>query len=400
MHKTRAKSALELTGSLIERFGPRLTGSQACLDTADSLLKAATGTSDKAWTEDFTVHPGAFLGFIKVMVIIYLLSAPILFILPVLSAGLMSVGMAILILGFFLYREILDPFFPARTGRNVIAVLEPSGPAKRQLIVSGHHDSAFVFRFYVDQPEKYSFRVLGGIGVFVVLWIVAMVLMITMPGSLVRAVAAVLFCASFILVYPLWGFAGKEGTPGAGDNLVASAVALEVLKEFYDRRKADNSLVGTRLVFVSFDSEEAGLRGARAWSRSHADLITGLPTWHYNMDCIYTAKESRFLTSDINGSVKLSSTLANVCAEAAAESGVSAKVEPIAFLTGGTDAAETARKGVKSTTLIAMQWSNQERSSVYHTPQDTVSAVEPRAVELAIQVGIRLAERLDSGELD
>jgi aminopeptidase YwaD len=400
MLSTRTKSAIELTGKLIDRLGPRLTGSKACLESADALLGVAAGSSDTAYAEDFKVHPGAFLGFIRVMVVLYLASAPALYFAPIASAALTSVGMAILIFGFFLYRHVLDPFYPARIGRNVTAILEPTGPVKRQLIVSGHHDSAHVFRFYVDQPEKYSQRIYGGIGSFVALWVASLALTLIMPTPIVRLVTAILFTLDFVLVLPLWGFAGKEGTPGAGDNLAASAVAVELLAEFHSRRKAGDGLTGTRLVFVSFDAEEAGLRGAHAWSRTHAGLIGEFPTWHYNMDCIYRAGETRFLTSDINGSVQLSAPLARVCAEIAAEAGVQAKVEPIAFLTGGTDAAETSRMGAHATTFMAMQWSNEERSSVYHTPNDTLSAVEPEAVELAIMVGTRLAERLDNGELD
>ncbi len=400
MRDTRAKAALDLTGKLIERFGPRLAGSEASLGCADALLAEARGAADKALAEDFRVHPGAFLGFIRVLVVLYLVSAPALFFAPALSAVLMTVGIGILVFGFFLYREVLDPFFPGRTGRNVTAILEPVGPAKRQLIVSGHHDSARVFNFYIDRPEKYSLRVYGGIGSFVVLWIASLAVAVLAPGPWVRAAVTISFCLDFLLVVPLWNFAGSEGTPGAGDNLAASAVALELLREFRARRDAGRGLAGTRLLFVSFDAEEAGLRGARAWAKAHAAEIAGLPTFHYNMDCVYKAADARFLTSDINGSVKLSVPLAQACAAAAREAGVTAAVEPIAFLTGGTDAAETAKAGVRATTLIAMKWSNEERSGGYHTPSDDLSAVEPAAVELALAVGVRLTERLDAGDLD
>lgn len=400
MYEERAKAALELTGRLIDRFGPRLAGSKACLECADTLLWEAGKSADKAQAEDFSVHPGAFLGFIRVLVVLYLISAPCLYFAAPLSAILTSAGLAILVFGFFLYKEVLDPFYPAKKGRNVVATLEPKGELKRQLVISGHHDSAKVFRFYVDRPERYAARVYGGIGSFVALWAGSLALAIAAPGPIIRAVAAIAFCLDFILVSPLWGFAGKEGTPGAGDNLAASAVALGLLEEFRARRDAGKGLSGTRIVFVSFDAEEAGLRGARAWARSRAEELSSLPTWHYNMDCLYKAADARFLTSDINGSVTLSKPLAEACAAEAAKAGVEAKVEPIAFLTGGTDAAETAKAGAKATTLIAMRWSNAERSGGYHTPSDDLSAVEPAAVELAFRVGAALAERLDTGELD
>lgn len=400
MHEQHARAALDFTARLIDRFGPRLAGSEACLGCADALLEEAKPHADSAAAEDFRTHPGAFLGFIRVLVALFLLSVLALPLLPWLSAALMSAGMAILVLEFFLYKELIDPFYPARKGRNVSAVLEPSGPVARQLLISGHHDSARIFNFYVHQPEKYAIRVYGGIGSFAVLWLASLALSLANAPPPMLAIAALAFLADFALVLPLWRFAASEGTPGAGDNLVASATALEILKEFKARRDGGRGLKGTRIIFISFDAEEAGLRGARAWARDNAALLRAAPSWHYNMDCIYSAHDARFLTSDINGSVPLSAPLAQACARAAREAGVEAAVEPIAFLTGGTDAAETAKAGARATTLIAMQWSNEERSSVYHTPADDISAVEPAAVELAISVGLSLAERLDTGELD
>ena len=59
----------------------------------------------------------------------------------------------------------------------------------------------------------------------------------------------------------LWFFEGKEGSPGAGDNLIASSVGIELASYFSSERKNGNPLEHTRIVFASFDGEEAGLRG-------------------------------------------------------------------------------------------------------------------------------------------
>lgn len=394
--KARVAAALDLTKRLIERHGPRLAGSEASRLCADELAHEAKAAADSVAVADFAVRPGAFLGFIRLLVVLYALGVIALPFAASASAFLASVGVAVLVLEFFLYREPLDPFFPRRVGRNVHAVLEPSGRAERQLMVSGHHDSARVFNFYIDRPERYAARVYGGMGSFAAFWLASLALATLGAGQAARIVAAVLFAAGFALVAPLWRFAGKEGTPGAGDNLVASAIALEIMREFRSRRDSGAGLKRTRLIFASFDAEEAGLRGARAWVRANRRLLGELPTWHYNMDCVYSAEHARFLTSDVNGSVKLDEGLARDCAAAAEAEGFAAKVEPIAFLTGGTDAAETAKAGVRSTTLIAMPWSNDERSAAYHTPSDTIEAVSTRAVELALKVGIRIAEHLDS----
>lgn len=400
MYEKEASRALETTRGIIERLGARLAGSPASLAAAEELAGLAAPHADSVSKEDFAVSPGAFLGFIKVMVVLYAASCLALPFAPWASAAALALGLLVLVLEFFLYREFIDPFYPRKAGRNVTAVLEPRGEARRQVVVSGHHDSARVFHFYVDRPELYSFRLYGGMGAYVAFSFAAAGLALLGAGRPLLVGGSVLFAALFALVAPLWNFARKEGTPGAGDNLAASAAALELLRLFRERRDAGRGLESTRLVFASFDAEEAGLRGARAWARARAAELAATPTWNYNMDCLYAAEDARFLSSDLNGSVRLSSRAAEACAEAARRRGVAAPVEPIAFLTGGTDAAELAKRGARATTLIGMKWSNEARGASYHTPGDRVEAVSPAVLELAIGVGADFIERLDSGELD
>ncbi|MCP5453089.1 MAG: M28 family peptidase [Spirochaetaceae bacterium] len=397
MHKERAKAAHAFMSGIIERHGPRLPGSEASRKAAEELRAAAAEAGDEAGVQEFRLSPGAFFGYLKAMIAAYAVAALFLAPAPWLSFVLLALGAAALVLEFFLYREFLDPVFPKARGVNVWASLEPSGPVERQLVVSGHHDSAPIFNFFVDRPELYSRRVYGAMGAYAAFLVGSLVVAVAVPSIVFRAVIAAAFALGFMLVAPLWRFVAKEGTPGAGDNLAASVAALEILREFRSRRDAGKGLKGTRVVFASFDAEEAGLRGARAWAE--ANLPAEVPTYAYNMDCIYTTDEARFLSTDINGSVTMSAPLASACSAIAAELGATVPVMPIAFLAGGTDAAELAKRGAKATTLIAMPWSNDDRSPSYHTPDDVPAAVGLPALELAIDVGVRLAERLDSGEL-
>ena len=406
MYKARAKNALDFASGIIDAFGPRLAGSDACAKAAGALRERLESVCGSATIEDFEVHPGAFLGFIKVLVVAYGTAAACLAFAPLVSAILGSASMVVLVFGFLLYREVLDPFFPRREGHNVVGVLEPSGEVKRQLILSGHHDSARIFNFYIDRPELYARRINGGIGSVAALWlasiIVALVsgLAIGTPlfgFDILRAAAALLFLALLPLVLPLWKFASNEGTPGAGDNLAASAIALEIMAEFAKRRDEGRGLVHTRLVFASFDAEEAGLRGARAFAKRRKAEFATLPSYGYNMDCVYALSDLSMLESDLNGSIKLDKEATGRLAALAAGEGLPSKTKPIAFLTGGTDAAELAAAGVHATSVIAMQWGNDARSSSYHTPRDMIDAVDPAAVEALIRLGTRFAESLDEG---
>ena len=405
MYTKRAEAALDFTRKIVEAFGPRLTGSEACGSAADSILEEAKPFADMSQIERFTVHPGAFLGFIKVLVVFYIVAAVGLVFVPLASALLNTLSICILVFGFFLYREILDPFFPKVEGKNVVAVLEPEGKAEAQLILSGHHDSAKIFNFYVNRPELYSRKVYGGIGSVVLQWLLS-IIVTAVSGwgigtpvfgfDLLRLLTGLTFLAALPLVLPLWGFAANEGTPGAGDNMAATAIALEVFKEFAERRKAGKRLKRTRLVFASFDAEEAGLRGARAFARQRKEEFAALPSYGYNMDCIYTVEDLRILTSDLNDFVKLDAGAAERLAALAADEGIKAPKAPLAFLTGGTDAAELQAAGARAASLVAMRWGNDARANAYHTPADTIDAVDPAAVEALIRLGIRFAEDIDA----
>lgn len=404
MYTRQASAALQFTKKIVEAFGPRLTGSEACGRAAERILEEAKPFADRAEVERFEVHPGAFLGFIKVLVVFYAVAAVSLAVAPLASAVLSSFGIFILVFGFFLYKAVLDPFFPKVEGKNVVAVLEPEGKAEAQLILSGHHDSARIFNFYVDRPELYSRRVYGGIGSVVALWLASIAVAIVSGWALgtplvgfdfLRAVAAPVFLAALPLVLPLWRFASDEGTPGAGDNLAASAIALEIFKEFSARRAAGAGLKRTRLVFASFDAEEAGLRGARAFSRRRKAEFAALPSYAFNMDCIFNLADLHVLVSDLNNFIPLDPEVASRLATLAAEEGFSVPKAPLAFLTGGTDAAELQAAGVKAGSLVAMRWGNDARANAYHTPADTVEAVDPAAVEALIRLGVRFAEDID-----
>jgi aminopeptidase YwaD len=394
-----AKRALEFTARIIDEGGPRLAGSEACKAAARALEVEAAAIGDRASIERFTVHPGAFLGFIRVLVVLYAVAAPLLAFVPWASAALAALAAAILVLQFFLYKELIDPFYPAREGVNVVAVLEPRLEAKRQLIVSGHHDSARIFNFYVDRPELFARRIDLGIGSVALLLIASIALAAAGAPASARIAAAALFVLGFLLVAPLWRFASDVGTPGAGDNLVASAAALEIIRELRARRDAGKGLESTRVVFASFDAEEAGLRGARAFAAARRLEFASLPSFAYNMDCVYRKDKLTFLTTDLNGSVRLDAALAKLGLSLAAAAGAQARALPIAFLTGGTDAAELAKAGVRTASLMGMDWSGSVRESAYHTPADTVDAVESAAISAAIDIGVALALELDAGRL-
>lgn len=397
-----AEAALRLAGRLIDAIGPRPSGSAASRQAADVLHAEAAPFADRVWSEDFPVHPGAFLGWIRLLVLLYIAGVVLLWLEVFwLAALLATAGIVILVGQFFFYRELLDRFYPRQTGRNVLAVVEPAGEARGQLIISGHHDSARIFNFLASRPALYPWRVTGGLAIYALFVLLSWLLTLwTLFGGAApgwSTAAAALFSLLLLWVGQLWWFASAQSTPGAGDNLASTAVAWEALRHLAGEKAAGRPLQHLRVIAASWDAEEAGLRGARAWvKRATGDDRLSLPTWNLNLECLYDEREFFLLTSDVNGTVPLSLKLAGQCQRLLASRGREVPVKPIAFLTGGTDAGELARGGAQATTLIGMPWGNTNRSNVYHTPADLLSAVSPQAVEEALALALDLAGELDA----
>jgi hypothetical protein len=305
---------------------------------------------------------------------------------------------------FFFYWEIFDPFYKKAKGYNVIGKIDPTGEIKQQIIISGHHDSAYVFNFLTYQPKLYGIRIIMGIFILVLAIILSLVWgIIYVFVGIIPGYAEVMRYAVFgamIFVIPLYFFAGTKGSPGAGDNLIASSIVIKAA-ELIQNSKQDinNTLEHTRLIFISFDAEEAGLRGARAYVKRHKKELQSLPTYVFNMDSIYERDQIKFFTTDINGTVKLSNTMATECKQIAEKLGYPAKTMPILPGAGATDAAEFAKvKGIEATTLLALRVDAiPTGKDVYHTLKDTVDHIEPDAVKASMEI---LMEYISKKEID
>jgi hypothetical protein len=103
------------------------------------------------------INPGAFLCWIRLLVILYV--AGIIFLclnMPLPEAVLATLGPGIMIGEFFYYHEVIDFLFPCRIRRNVPALVELLGEVRGRLIISGHNDCTPIFNFLVHQPNLYS----------------------------------------------------------------------------------------------------------------------------------------------------------------------------------------------------------------------------------------------------
>jgi len=394
-----ARECLADTERLIRKHGPRLTGSPSCMAAGRDIARELEAFSDSVRVERFAVHPSSFYSYTKLLPVAYAAGFLVLavlhrfFLVPI--VGLLA-GIVLMAGQFGFYRHLGDFFFPRRTGLNVEAVIEPAAVVERELVISGHHDSAPIARIFSGPLHR-----MYAVAIFLpyVFFLFELVLL-ALPVLTVRAgspswtlpvlAVGVIPVAGYFLLVAL-----RRGSPGAGDNLVASMLAARVGREIA-LRKAE-LLRSTRLRVVSFDAEEAGLRGAAAYMRAHSGDLGAVPCFHLNFDSIYQLAHLQALTTDINGTIRLSAEMVATLQACARENGHDLRRFGMLFGAGGTDAAESARRGLAATTIIAMPTAIVRDGLVYHTPRDTVDHIEPGAVEACMKLAVSYLRRLEDG---
>lgn len=390
--------ALTLTQRLTTgEYSSRLTGRPATTKCADELRAVMDTFCDETYSQDFSVRPGGFLGFIRVNVVIYFLILAAWYYHQYLVALLLSLlSLSITVFQFYFYKEYINFLFKKRTARNVWGKIEPTEEVLQQVYVTAHHDSAHVTNFLQNNAKNYNLIIGSGMGISTIMILAAVISYIyfAITGNTIPGYQVLLWifiaCSPFVL--NLWRFYRSEGTPGAGDNMVCVATAIEVGRHFAEHRPKH-----TRVIVGSWDAEEAGLRGARAYLKAYGDQVKQVKTYNYNLECFYDLDHLTMLNSDLNGFVQLSHDLADRCVSLGQGLGYSSiHSVPFPFLAGGTDAAEFGKVGIEATTLCGMSFVDRGLEPAYHTLRDTVDAVDPRVVGAAFEIGVALIDELDS----
>ena len=391
----QVKRAFVFTDEVVENFPGRVAGSEAVREAGLRVKGEFEKYCDPGTVkvDQFDIHPWSFLKYIPGLVALYFGCVVLLYFAPALAwisfAG-MALGMLVLYGQFVRYWHLLDPFFPKRQAYNIYGSIEPSGEVKQQVVVSAHHDAAYVFHLLHKAPKYYALLINGGMLFLVLGFLVSLAATVLLLFNLLLPQwIAVLLLVGGIFVLPLAFFTSGQVVPGAGDNMIAVALAAEIAGLFGNFKKAGgNALKHTRLIVASFDAEEAGLRGARAFVKKHRELLLGTKTYVLNVDTLYKLKALSFLDKDLNSTVKLSHQLAQDCVDIAKGLGYPAVIGAMSFGGGSTDAAAFGEAGIEATNLAAMSFDlkDYDQGWAYHTPNDVSKHIEPEAVEAALKI--------------
>jgi len=390
------RRAFDLTDRVVAACPQRLAGTDASRQAAglirDSFAEhCAPGT---AVIETFRFHPKAFLKFVRPAILLVYLALILVWLDQGWLALVVAPGATIAFLTqIAFYKGSFDPLFPAATGANALGRVEPSGEVRQQIIVSGHHDAAYVFLTLDRFPRFYPFALIGTL-VMDLFAIATAIVILVEPTAIdtVRTVTLVATAAWTPFMLGHWFMTGQAVSPGAGDNMMSVAIVNEIGRTLAAaKRRGDPLLAHTRVVLASFDGEESALKGARAYCDRHPASIRDptIPTRVLNLESLYRLEHLCVQSTDINGFVPLSKAMNDDLLRIAHSQGQpQVTARGIAFLGGGTDAGEFARRGVEATTILGIipDASSLTTDTVYHSPRDTTEHVDEAIVEATLSL--------------
>ena len=382
-----------------EKRAPGSKGEQQACEYMAKVLKEQCGC-DRADVESFKENPGSFFGWIYFTITFVLVAIALFFVFPLASVLLIVAGLGIVLAQFGFYKKLVDRCFPEETGHNVTAVKKCTGEVKRRIFFNGHPDAAW------EWPVNYK---LGGVGfeghaiicgVGAVYYLVISIIAIAQNGvsfglidtgsALFKlAMWGLLFVPFLVGLYWMWN--KNRVVDGANDNLSGCYMGIALLKALQDEGiEFENTEIGVILT----GSEEAGLRGAKAWCEAHKGEFDDVPTFIYSYDTIHDPKFLMTNYRDLNGTVKADKDVSDLFMEAAKELEIPCKKGWVPPLGGATDSAAFAQAGFRATGVTGL---NHKLEDYYHTRRDTYDNMNLEGLAGCFAVSAKVLEMFDNG---
>lgn len=381
----------------IEKRAPGSEGEKKACEYMADVLKKDCGC-DRVTVEPFSENPRSFYGWMFITITFVLVAVALLFFKPVVSVILIAVGILLALLQFGLYVKAVDFLFPQKTGHNVTAFKKCSGETKRRIIFNGHPDAAW------EWPVNHA---LGGVGfethaivgfAGAFYYLILAIIQLAMYGSVGADISTplgkagligLIFVPFIIGLYFMVNY--RRVVDGANDNLSGCYMGIALLKALKDE---GIELENTELGVVLTGSEEAGLRGAKAWCAAHKDEFNDVPTFIYSFDTIHDPKYLMVNYRDLNGTVAADKEACDLFMECADELNIPCKKGMVPPLGGATDSAAFAQAGLRSAGITGL---NHKLESYYHTRRDTYDNMNKNGLANCFAATVKVLEKFDEG---
>ncbi|MGN0535655.1 MAG: M28 family metallopeptidase [Eubacterium sp.] len=376
---------------ICKKIGPRKPGSPEELRAQQWMEKDMKNYCDKTAIEPFTLHRQGFMGFIPFTVACGVSSAFLnWFVSPIAAVVLCVLAFIPLLFEFLMYKQFDDFLFPKQTSHNMVATRSPKGEAKQRIIMIGHSDSQFewTLNYLIGGLQAKLFVEIPAVVGLIVQTVFAVVCLIVGKGSAAMDIekAKGFFIALFVvscvfipfeiafLFFQSW----TKSVPGASDNLSGCYTGMATIKALDE---AGIEFENTEVVMICSGSEEAGLRGAKAYVKAHEKELKDLPTVVVALDTFRDLEDMAVYDRDLSGTVQHDWGAKHLVKNAAANCGFDLKFESIYI--GGCDAAAFTQKGIKATGFAAM---NPDPPRYYHTRLDTPENLRPECITAGIEI--------------
>ncbi len=377
----------------IEKRPPGSAGEREAAKYMAGVLRDQGGCKEVV-VESFKVHPSSFYGYCRLSAFFDTLSCLGFFLHPIISLISGCISMFLFVFHFVLYKPVIDWMFSERESTNVTAIRPCSGELKRRIFLNGHIDAAWEF------PLNYLF---GG----VVFEIPNVMSLIGVICNIVLSICALCGAGAWMLSAARWGllflpfyiaiwftFNPRIVVDGANDNLTGCYIGIALLREMeLHGIRLENTEVGVILT----GSEEAGLRGAKAWSTAHQDEYRDVPTYIISFDTIHDPRFLAVNERDLNSTVKSDAELAAVFLQAAIDVHVSCQKSKVPLFGGSTDSAAFAQGGFRAVGITGL---NHKLEDYYHTRRDNYDNLNEKGLENCYKVTVKMLELIDRGFME
>ena len=387
---------LDFVVEICDKVGARPPGSEAERKTAQIIAERLEKCCDEVVVEEFVTCPRVLQALIDFVVYSYLVALILYMFFPYLSAVFVAIGISVFYLTRFRGKEILDKFARKARSQNVIGRIKPTGKVKKYVIFSGHHDSAYMMPLFQPKYLRYvpliqNMGVVGAISLLIlsilkslVIWGVEVLDWRPVFGvSIYDLLLVIPVVGLFFALFFKLNMVTKIPVIGANDNLSAVAVVLG-LAEIVSQNRPKN----VEALFVSFGSEEPGLKGSRRFVEMHPSIAKN--AYLINLEML-GAGELFIDVKEKSIGVKHSKELAEIVMKAGERVGL--KVDTVALPYGDTDAASFSRKGFHAITIIAL--SPRLELMKWHLPDDVPENISEENLQKALKLCKAVLEDID-----
>ena len=381
-----------LIDEICETMGPRPSGGAEEYEAAILLQNKLDGWGVEATVERFRVGPRVLQTSIAACTVGYAIACSLYFVFPLLSFLLLSAVFVAMTSPRLLGRDPLEAVLPKKSSSNVLGRIKAAKKRKHLVIFSGHHDSAYRMPALRRQALYPLLTVLSVVIFLAVVTLWGLSLWRTVTGAHSAPTQPVWesyflwFCTGSAILALLLaaGMLRGDAVLGANDNLSAVAVAWEVA-----RRLAASPPEHVEVWIASYGSEEAGLKGSRAFVAEHHDELENAIV--VNMECLGQSGTLHALTGELITLTRHSKEAVALVEEAAADASV--PVKRLFLLPGLTDATSFSRRGISATTII--RFNDAGYLDHYHNPEDAPASISEESLQQALSLCLAVVDKLD-----